>query len=69
MGFGIAILVGVPVGILIGMNKDVFYALNPYIQIFKPVSPLAWLPLLLFVFKEIDITAISTIFITSIESL
>lgn len=66
MGFGIAIIVGVPIGLMIGMNKDLLYALNPYIQMFKPVSPLAWLPLLLFVFKDIDLTAISTIFITSI---
>jgi len=66
LGFGIAILVGVPLGLLIGMNRSFQYALDPYIQIFKPVSPLAWLPLLLFVFQEIDLTAISTIFITSI---
>jgi nitrate/nitrite transport system permease protein len=66
MGFGLAILVGVPVGLAIGMSKNIHYALDPYIQIFKPVSPLAWLPLLLFVFQDIDLTAISTIFITSI---
>lgn len=66
MGFGLAVLVGVPVGLLIGMNRNFAYALDPYIQIFKPVSPLAWLPLLLFVFQEINLTAIATIFITSI---
>jgi nitrate/nitrite transport system permease protein len=66
MGFGLAILVGVPVGLLIGMSKNFHYAFNPYIQIFKPVSPLAWLPLLLFVFQDINLTAVSTIFITSI---
>ncbi|MBA3026142.1 MAG: nitrate ABC transporter permease [Sulfurimonas sp.] len=65
-GFVLAILVGVPVGLLIGMSKNAQYALNPFIQIFKPVSPLAWLPLLLFIFKDINLTAISTIFITSI---
>jgi nitrate/nitrite transport system permease protein len=48
------------------MSKSFQYALDPFIQIFKPVSPLAWLPLLLFVFQDIDATAISTIFITSI---
>ena len=37
-----------------------------FIQIFKPISPLAWLPLLLFIFQDINMTAISTIFITSI---
>jgi nitrate/nitrite transport system permease protein len=65
-GFILAILVGVPIGLMIGMNKSFQYALDPYIQILKPVSPLAWLPLLLFVFKEINMTAITTIFITSI---
>ncbi len=65
-GFALAILVGVPVGLLIGMSKNAQYAFDPFIQILKPVSPLAWLPLLLFVFKDINLTAISTIFITSI---
>lgn len=65
-GFALAIIIGVPVGLLIGMSKSFQYALDPFIQIFKPVSPLAWLPLLLFVFQDIDTTAISTIFVTSI---
>lgn len=65
-GFILAILVGVPLGLIIGMNKSVQYAIEPFIQIFKPISPLAWLPLLLFIFQDIDMTAISTIFITSI---
>lgn len=65
-GFILAILVGVPLGLFIGMSKNAQYAFDPFIQIFKPVSPLAWLPLLLFIFQDINITAISTIFITSI---
>ncbi|MFA6195888.1 MAG: nitrate ABC transporter permease [Sulfurimonas sp.] len=65
-GFVLAILVGVPIGLFVGMSKNAQYALNPFIQIFKPVSPLAWLPLLLFIFQDINMTAISTIFITSI---
>jgi nitrate/nitrite transport system permease protein len=65
-GFALAIIVGVPVGLFIGMSKNAQYALDPFIQIFKPVSPLAWLPLLLFIFQDINLTAISTIFITSI---
>ncbi|MFK2823009.1 nitrate ABC transporter permease [Arcobacter sp. YIC-80] len=65
-GFGLAVLVGVPLGLIIGMSKNFQYAFDPFIQIFKPVSPLAWLPLLLFVFQDIDATAISTIFVTSI---
>ncbi|WP_193368734.1 ABC transporter permease [Pelagibius marinus] len=45
MGFLIATLVAVPLGILCGLSPSVSSALNPLIQIFKPVSPLAWLPL------------------------
>lgn len=65
-GFFLAVVIGVPVGLAIGMSKNFQLALEPYIQIFKPVSPLAWLPLLLFVFQDINTTAISTIFVTSI---
>jgi len=65
-GFVLAILVGIPIGLLVGMSKNAEYAFDPFIQIFKPVSPLAWLPLLLFIFQDITLTAISTIFITSI---
>ncbi|MBU1668641.1 nitrate ABC transporter permease [bacterium] len=65
-GFTLALIVGVPLGLFIGMSKNAQYAFDPFIQIFKPVSPLAWLPLLLFIFQDINMTAISTIFVTSI---
>lgn len=65
-GFVLAALVGIPLGLLIGMSKNASYAFDPFIQIFKPVSPLAWLPLLLYIFQDINMTAISTIFVTSI---
>ncbi len=45
LGFVIATLVAVPLGIMCGLSAAVNGALNPLIQIFKPVSPLAWLPL------------------------
>ena len=45
-GFLIASLIAIPVGILCGLNDSLYKALNPLIQIFKPVSPLAWLPLI-----------------------
>lgn len=44
-GFLVASLIAVPIGIICGMSKGFFTAINPFIQIFKPVSPLAWLPL------------------------
>ncbi|HBA59011.1 MAG TPA: nitrate ABC transporter permease, partial [Alteromonas macleodii] len=45
VGFLIASVVAVPVGILCGLSKSAYTAINPLIQLFKPVSPLAWLPL------------------------
>ncbi|GAA0792138.1 ABC transporter permease [Marinobacterium sediminicola] len=44
-GFAIAALIAIPLGICIGLNGALYSALNPIIQLFKPVSPLAWLPL------------------------
>jgi len=44
-GFILASVIAIPLGIIIGLNSSVYSALNPIIQIFKPVSPLAWLPL------------------------
>ena len=49
VGFLAACILGVPVGILCGISKRVNIALNPIIQLFKPVSPLAWFPIV-FVF-------------------
>ncbi len=43
VGFLLGAAVAIPVGFLIGMSKPAMMALNPVIQIFKPVSPLAWL--------------------------
>ena len=44
-GFLLASLIAIPLGIIIGMSQTLYQAFNPVIQIFKPVSPLAWLPL------------------------
>ena len=44
-GFGLAAVIAVPVGIAVGLSNVLYQALNPLIQLFKPVSPLAWLPL------------------------
>ena len=45
VGFVLANLIAVPLGLLCGLSKSAYQAVNPIIQIFKPVSPLAWLPL------------------------
>ncbi len=65
-GFALAVLIGIPVGLLIGMFRFFYYAWNPLIQILRPVSPLAWLPIGLLLFKAVNPSAIFVIFITSI---
>ncbi len=66
MGFGLAALVGIPMGFIIGRSKVIGGMLNPIISLLRPVSPLAWLPIGLLVFKSADPAAIWTIFICSI---
>jgi nitrate/nitrite transport system permease protein len=56
-GFLLATLIAVPVGILCGLSKTVNRALNPFIQLFKPVSPLAWLPLVTMVVSALYVSA------------
>jgi nitrate/nitrite transport system permease protein len=66
MGFGLAALVGIPLGFLLGRSQVASAMLNPIISLLRPVSPLAWLPIGLLVFKSADPAAIWTIFICSI---
>ncbi|MFZ3288093.1 MAG: nitrate ABC transporter permease [Telluria sp.] len=66
VGFGMAAAVGIPLGFLIGRFKFLAGMFNPVISLLKPVSPLAWLPIGLLVFKAADPAAIWSIFICSI---
>ncbi|RAM48479.1 MAG: nitrate ABC transporter, permease protein [Hapalosiphonaceae cyanobacterium JJU2] len=66
LGFLLGAVVAIPVGFLIGMSREAMLAINPIIQIFKPVSPLAWLPIALAIFNLADPSAIFVIFITSL---
>jgi len=66
LGFGLAALVGIPLGFLIGRFKFLSDMFNPLISLLRPVSPLAWLPIGLLVFKGANPAAIWTIFICSI---
>jgi len=66
LGFGLAALVGIPLGFLIGRFSFVYGMFSPLISLLKPVSPLAWLPIGLLVFKAADPAAIWAIFICSI---
>ena len=66
LGYGLAVMVAVPLGFLIGMSPLMSKALDPYIQLLKPVSPLAWMPLALFTIKDSGLSAIFVIFICSL---
>nr|WP_143167454.1 nitrate ABC transporter permease [Massilia sp. CF038] len=66
LGFGLAALVGIPLGFLIGRFRFLGGMFNPIISLLKPVSPLAWLPIGLLVFKSAHPAAIWSIFICSI---
>ncbi len=66
IGFGVAALVGIPLGFIIGRFAFMNSMLEPIISILRPVSPLAWLPIGLMVFKAADPASTWTIFICSI---
>ena len=55
-GFLLAALLGVPLGILAGLSKTINAAINPLVQVFKPVSPLAWLPIVTMVISALYVT-------------
>lgn len=66
VGFGLAAAVGIPAGFLIGRFSVLARMFNPLISLLRPVSPLAWLPIGLLVFKGANPAAIWTIFICSV---
>jgi nitrate/nitrite transport system permease protein len=55
-GFILATIIAVPIGILVGMSNILYQAINPIIQVFKPVSPLAWLPLVTIVVSALYVS-------------
>jgi len=65
-GYFLAALVAIPIGFLIGMSPLMYRALDPFIQVLRPISPLAWMPLALFIIKDSQASAIFVIFICSI---
>ena len=66
LGFGLAALLAIPLGFLIGMSPMLYRALDPFIQVLKPISPLAWMPLALYTIKDSSISGIFVIFICSV---
>jgi nitrate/nitrite transport system permease protein len=65
-GYLLAALVAIPLGFLIGMSPLIYKALDPFIQVLKPISPLAWMPLALYTIKDSGTSAIFVIFICSL---
>jgi nitrate/nitrite transport system permease protein len=65
-GYFMAALIAIPIGFLIGMSPLMYKALNPFIQVLRPISPLAWMPLALFIIKDSEASSIFVIFICSI---
>jgi len=66
IGYLIAVAVAIPIGFLIGMSPLMSRALDPFIQVMKPISPLAWMPLALYTIKDSSLSAIFVIFICSL---
>ncbi|MGD9869013.1 MAG: nitrate ABC transporter permease [Hyphomicrobiales bacterium] len=66
LGFGMAALVAIPFGFLIGMSELIYKALDPFFQILKPISPLAWMPLALYTIKDSNASSVFVIFICSL---
>ncbi|MDO9570996.1 MAG: nitrate ABC transporter permease [Hydrogenophaga sp.] len=65
-GYLLAMVVAIPLGFLIGMSPLMRKALDPFVQVLKPISPLAWMPLALYALKDSDVSGIFVIFICSI---
>jgi nitrate/nitrite transport system permease protein len=66
LGFLLAVVVAVPLGFAIGMSPLLTRALDPFIQVLKPISPLAWMPLALYTLKDSSVSGVFVIFICSI---
>ena len=66
LGFAIACVVAIPLGFLIGMSPLMRRAFDPFIQVLKPISPLAWMPLALYTIKDSSVSGVFVIFICSV---
>src|SRR6266436_6244510 len=66
LGYLLAILLAVPLGFVVGMSPVIYRALDPFIQVLKPISPLAWMPIALYTIKDSSISGVFVIFICSV---
>ena len=65
-GFGLGLLVGIPLGLILGWFRPAFQALNPMIQILRPISPIAWIPVAILWFGVKDSAPVFLIFLASV---
>lgn len=65
-GFGLALVVGIPLGLWMGWVGGVYRTLNPIFQMLRPISPIAWIPLAILWFGVGDVSPIFLIFISSV---
>ena len=65
-GFMAGSLVAVILGVILGLNRTLFKALNPYIQVLRAISPIAWMPLLLYTVQDSGWTALLVVFMASV---
>ena len=65
-GFALAVLVAIPLGLAFGMSPLLQRSLNPFVQVLRPISPLAWLPIALYTFRDSARSAIFVIFICAL---
>ena len=65
-GFTLAVIVGVPLGLLLGWFRPAFLALNPMIQVLRPISPIAWIPVAILWFGIDDTAPVFLIFLASV---
>jgi len=65
-GFLVAVLVGVPFGLILGWFRPAYQAFNPLIQVLRPISPIAWIPLAILWFGVSDLAPIFLIFLASV---
>ncbi len=66
VGYGAALLVGIPFGAMLGWHATAGRAVNPLIQFLRPISPLAWIPVAIVLFGVNDLAAVFLIFLASI---
>ncbi len=66
IGYTAAAVVAICLGVMLGLSPGFYRALNPYIQVLKPISPLAWMPLFLYTIKDSSQSAIMVIFMSSL---